>query len=176
MIDYHMLSQALHEYEQRGYTLLDASWTTSEDAIYATLPDNCVPIYVNPWPSERNCLVGSAEQSLIEMQLPEGRYCAVTPCFRDEHTLNDLTQSYFMKIELFARTTNPYEANRLIRDAEKVMGMFTVKPILREQVYSGIDLLIDGIEVGSYGIRWHKEYGSWVYGTGLALPRFSKVK
>jgi hypothetical protein len=38
----------------------------------------------------------------------------------------------------------------------------------------GIDLYLNGIEVGSYGIRKHNSY-QWVYGTGLALPRFDKA-
>lgn len=31
------------------------------------------------------------------------------------------------------------------------------------------------IELGSYGIRSHPKIGNWVYGTGLALPRFSQA-
>ena len=36
----------------------------------------------------------------------------------------------------------------------------------------GYDLMINGIEVGSYGLRMGNGY-EWVYGTGLAEPRFS---
>jgi hypothetical protein len=38
----------------------------------------------------------------------------------------------------------------------------------------GYDLELNNIELGSYGVR---KYGQlhWVYGTGLAEPRFSKV-
>ena len=41
-----------------------------------------------------------------------------------------------------------------------------------------IDIEVDGVEVGSYGIREYKcgdKIYTWVYGTGVALPRFSKV-
>ena len=31
----------------------------------------------------------------------------------------------------------------------------------------------DNIELGSYGVRYHKNIGVWVFGTGLALPRFN---
>lgn len=36
------------------------------------------------------------------------------------------------------------------------------------------DLEINNIEVGSYGIRQYKNL-FWVYGTGLAEPRFSQA-
>jgi hypothetical protein len=38
----------------------------------------------------------------------------------------------------------------------------------------GYDLEINGIEVGSYGRREVGDF-TWVYGTGLALPRFSQA-
>jgi len=36
------------------------------------------------------------------------------------------------------------------------------------------DMSINGVEVGSYGIR-RCEYLEWIYGTGCAEPRFSQV-
>ena len=36
------------------------------------------------------------------------------------------------------------------------------------------DILINGIEYGSYGIRTFKDF-YYIYGTGVALPRFSKI-
>lgn len=48
--------------------------------------------------------------------------------------------------------------------------------VIPQNVASGIqkDIVFRGIELGSYGIREHK-YLKWVYGTGLAEPRFSNV-
>ena len=37
----------------------------------------------------------------------------------------------------------------------------------------GYDLEINGIEVGSYGARYHAKIGWWAYGTGLAEPRYT---
>ena len=36
----------------------------------------------------------------------------------------------------------------------------------------GYDIVLNGIEVGSYGIRQHENL-RWIYGTGIAEPRFS---
>lgn len=42
-----------------------------------------------------------------------------------------------------------------------------------------IDVQFDGVEIGSYGFREIKQKDMpdvfWVYGTGLALPRFSTI-
>lgn len=43
-----------------------------------------------------------------------------------------------------------------------------------EKVDYGYDLLLSGIEVGSYGFREYKN-NKWIYGTGLAEPRFSQA-
>lgn len=45
-------------------------------------------------------------------------------------------------------------------------------PISVSQAY---DIVTDlqKIELGSYGIRQHPSVGRWVYGTGLAEPRYS---
>ena len=41
-------------------------------------------------------------------------------------------------------------------------------------LYPSYDLMYRGIELGSYGIR-RCNYLSWIYGTGVALPRLTRV-
>jgi hypothetical protein len=36
------------------------------------------------------------------------------------------------------------------------------------------DIMLDGIEIGSYGHRTCL-FCNWIYGTGLAEPRFSRI-
>ena len=47
--------------------------------------------------------MASAEQSFLELFLNKkieyGRYCGITPCFRDE-TVDYLHNNFFMKVEL----------------------------------------------------------------------------
>jgi hypothetical protein len=64
--------------------------------------------------------------------------------------------------------------DQVMQDAKYVLSHLTRKLIKIEKTKEGSDLTIDGIEIGSYGVRNHKNI-IWVYGTGLAEPRFSKV-
>jgi len=43
------------------------------------------------------------------------------------------------------------------------------------QTLESFDIEIDGVEYGSYGLRYHEDIGVWVYGTGVALPRFQQI-
>ena len=45
--------------------------------------------------------------------------------------------------------------------------------VLDSHTYDIVDLK-NGIELGSYGIRQFKDY-KWIFATGLAEPRFSKI-
>lgn len=188
IIDYTLLGQALPKYTSRGYVYKEVPWIVPEFPIRATLPDP-LPAYVagprydhygheGEWVGatdafgESHYLVGSAEQSFLAMNLPPGAYCAITPCFRHEPTLDILHQTTFMKLELFV-TFEDATVDRVVGDAMEVMAVLSGQrpDIVTTEI--GYDLELAGIEVGSYGERIHDDYGRWVYGTGLALPRFS---
>jgi hypothetical protein len=70
--------------------------------------------------------------------------------------------------------SEPSTYDQVLLDAKHVLSFLTKKTIKREKTEIGEDLTIDGIEIGSYGIRAYNAI-TWVYGTGLAEPRFSKV-
>lgn len=128
-----------------------------------------------------------------------GSFCALTPCFRNEPRLDDEHQPYFMKLELISwanekgsLSEQKVALHRMVNDA---------RVLFRELAqYSGEDMGTDmvpnwelakgdpigvageaydivsfrgHIELGSYGIRQHPSVGRWIYGTGLAEPRFS---
>ena len=182
-IDYLTLGAATAEYKRRGYKYVEVPWMVQPAAINATLPDCATSLVIArgekllgpnelvPYGFECG-LVGSAEQGFITMGLPPGAYVGVTPCFRHEPTLDLFHQTTFMKVELFV-TLEDASLDRVIYDASEVMSLYTDQPILPVATADGIDLTISGIEVGSYGERTHPYFGKWIYGTGLALPRFS---
>jgi len=191
MIDYALLGRAVTEYQKRGYVYKEVPWLVPEAPIRATLPPE-FPVYVagprfdhrdhdGKWIGEPDAfeeahyLVGSAEQGFLSMGLKPGAYIGVTPCFRHEPVQNIFYQTGFMKAELFV-TVEDATVDRVMHDAREVVGVLSgIDPdIVATDI--GFDLELAEIEIGSYGERVHPEFGRWVYGTGLALPRFSVAK
>jgi hypothetical protein len=119
-----------------------------------------------------------------------GSFCALTPCFRNEPVLDDLHQPYFMKLELITWDGNEADMSRMIQLARiwyesehpgdhpgddlqiRVVENNDSDHLSVTQAYD-IVTAYTGIELGSYGIREHAKVGRWVYGTGLAEPRYS---
>jgi len=189
-IDWQHIAEAVSFYTKAGYRYLEVPWLVSREAILKTLPEDHVPI---------SCvfgdLVGSAEQSFIQMtvvdeQKLDGKYVAVTPCFRDDR-LDQEHQRAFMKVELIeihrdiALSRGGKKGlwacsalEQMINDAKTFFGSIAgtstleVTPIAMDM---GFDLELNGVEVGSYGVRTHGAW-IWVYGTGYASPRFSVAK
>ena len=186
-----ILADAEFFYQTKGFKKIDVPWTAGDEVINLTLPENKYGFYLNleEFPIER--LVGSAEQSFLQMikdqKLKPGKYCATTPCFRDDIE-DELHQLYFMKTELI--NFKIYDTKESIENRNKE---------LKEIVDHGLEFLngyvpceiiniggnnwdiIDSkhhIELGSYGIREWKHNNkiiSWVYGTGVAVPRLPIV-
>ena len=174
MINWHLFSEAIHSYTNQGYQLIDVPWLVDKQSINITLPSGKSNFTVNGC-GETNQLIGSAEQSFIYLvlqgKLLPGKYQALTPCFRDDLE-DEWHNKYFMKLELIELGAQYY--NNVIRNARGVLSKFTSKKIAAISTQEGSDLIIDGIEIGSYGKRSYQDI-MWAYGTGLAEPRFSKV-
>jgi hypothetical protein len=175
IIRYDLIAQALDFYKGLGYREINVPWhvRTEVSDITCPSPDRAYPF-------ENGVLVGSAEQSMIQMaldgELVQGlSYVTVTPCFRNEPELDRYHQKYFMKVELFHFGIN-YQAYRLIRhDAFQFLKSLTAKTIdVVEYDGRNSDMEIDGVEIGSYNFRSMNGV-TWTCGTGLALPRFTKV-
>ena len=126
-------------------------------------------------------LVASAEQGFIEKMiegtLPLGRYMSASPCFRDD-AIDEMHCREFFKVELIQ--TLDIDGNGLSEIIEEAFNLFsTMLPSIQHleivKTEQGFDLELGGIEIGSYGIR---EFGDfkWIYGTGLAEPRFSRAR
>lgn len=129
-------------------------------------------------------LVGSAEQAFIDRmltkQLPKGKWQSITPCFRNEDTYDNLHQPYFVKLELIHYMPEIAEIDLETMIVQARWAFMTLIPksgpdVLIEKTDIGWDLTLHGQEIGSYGIREHAGH-QWVYGTGIAEPRFTTLK
>lgn len=168
-INWKLLAEAVAFYEGNGYTYVEVPYAVPEDIIRLTLP----PQYDAPGCEPFGCLVGSAEQSLLHLDLPPGQYMAVSPCFRPEPVLNQFYQYHFMKVELFQTGADFMNPMIMMMDAQRFMSKYAQVQVLRTP--EGKDLTVEGIEVGSYGFRTAGDR-SWACGTGLALPRFDVAR
>lgn len=172
IINWQRLAYAEGHYRALGYAPTDVPWIVSRDAYNVTAPTDGVPFV-----TLGGCLVGSAEQSFIQLLLDgrdPGKAQATTPCFRHENAYDDLHYPYFMKLELFAPWTGRYDLTLMIEDARKLFMRYCDTVITETDI--GYDLAdrVTGIELGSYGVR-EASGRPFVYGTGLAEPRLSDV-
>jgi len=165
-------------YAELGFQDLPQPWVASHEATHATLPSGVLPCELNG-----QILVGSAEQAFIDRmlthQMPQGRWQATTPCFRNEPVLDALHKPYFIKLELihYMPSMADAELETMILQVRWVLGTLIPDggPTIKiEPTDIGWDLTLHGQEIGSYGIR---EYAGhrWIYGTGIAEPRFTTI-
>lgn len=174
LLDYRYIADAQDHYERLNYEPVEAPWVIDESAYEITLPDG-----VARYETLGGFLVGSAEQSFCQM-LMDGddlqRVQAVTPCFRDE-SHDELHSPYFLKLELFD-STKPMTAESVLEVAADAVAFFNryLEVELVQEGETSWDIVgkKTGIELGSYGIRSFDEH-SWIYGTGVALPRLQQV-
>lgn len=176
-ISYGRIAEAITFYDKLSYRYLNVPWVVSEESVNVTKPPE-----VRSFSIPIGHLVASGEQSFIEIRddlCPGRRYQCVTPCFRDE-SVSEYQLSYFLKNELISvvwKDDDPAdELEIMINHARSFFRLcYGIKesPVV-VQTDIGYDINLRGIEVGSYGIREYKKF-RWVYGTGLAEPRFSQV-
>lgn len=170
-IDYRKVAAALDYYWRLGYEYIDVPWLVSSKSMAITSPPDA-----KLFETFAGCCVASGEQSLLEMRgqlIPGKRYVCATPCYRDDPP-DKLHRQTFFKVELM--TAQPENAEyELVETLEAAAGFFRQygRPV-RKSAPGGIDLEINGVEVGSYGIRSYKDF-RWVYGTGCAEPRLSQA-
>lgn len=174
-INWNLIPIVINEYLKLGYKYVEVPWFVDKESIFVTLPNGRSPFKVN----ENQYLAGSAEQSFLHLALRDkissGKYVAATPCFRDDEE-DLLHHKHFFKVELIDLGLNynvsAKNYHQMMNDARGVLSQFTKKSIVIQPTDDGCDLTLNGIEIGSYGKRNYKNI-NWVYGTGLAEPRFS---
>jgi hypothetical protein len=178
-IDYQMLADACRFYKAKNYEQIEVPWHVSPAASLETAQINS-RIYIT------NCgehFIGSAEQGFIELMMNDiqrlkfdTRYFAVSPCFRRDYP-DDIHSRWFVKLELFKMINQdgPLDSmNEFIEDARTFFCGITQDESV-EKFYDAstqsVDLMHHNLELGSYGYRTLSNGITWVYGTGLALPR-----
>lgn len=162
---------AIEWYKYLGYEFVDVPWIVPPEDVHPTLPAGKFPWMVTEGLGSHGSLVGSGEQSFVNLLRSKmldltRKYQTITPCFRAEEEYTRLTRRQFMKLELIA----PADADvgEVANHAHKFFrrwypgALVVTTPI-------GLDIMYNGVELGSYGRR----DSSYVYGTGLAEPRFT---
>lgn len=177
MINYQNLADSIRFYENEGYTRIEAPWL-----VPPCIDDITKPKEKQHYMLKHNdkCLVASGEQSFLYLylkeNLPLGKFQTITPCFRDERY--DLYhEKYFIKNELI--NTIDVSDKSLEDMIESAMNFYRTIVPDRDKLNVvltdiGCDIEYNGIELGSYGIR-ECNFIKWVYGTGCAEPRLSKI-
>lgn len=171
-IDYRAISLALDYYEGKGYRYIEVPWLVSRDACFATIPTDFTSGAMSVG---SRYLVGSGEQGFLDLKLAPGRYVTCSPCFRAGDNCLPYHQETFMKVELFQN--NDVSDIALIVMMNHVVELFkhlSGKTPAIAPTDDGWDIELAGVELGSYGRRTALGQ-TWLYGTGLALPRFTQV-
>lgn len=173
MYDLHLLSLASSFFQKKEYVYSPVPWLVDEASVRATLD----PTEKDPWHCAGGYLIGSGEQGFIQILptiAPNSRLCTLTPCFRDE-VEDEFHQRWFVKLELFSNIVTEAEFGYMLCSCTEFYSSLGCLP---KQVKLGemlVDITINDIEVGSYGVR---EVGDvkFIYGTGIALPRFNQAR
>ena len=172
-IDYAKLAAGLTHYAERGYAYREVPWVVSHEAESVTLPPGAEATQ-----TQYGDLVGSAEQGFIELILRGEeltRACAITPCFRIEETFDELHHAYFMKLELIDTNASLASLDAMLENAVDFFAQYLDVLVVKTgtHMYDIVDKK-HGIELGSYGFRTCGDT-TFVYGTGVALPRLDTV-
>lgn len=183
IIDYGRIGAAIRYYSDLGYKYVEVPWAVPGWAINVTAPACSKPML-----APGSVLIGSAEQAFIYLeesgQLEKGKFVACSPCFRRGDDRSEFHQQTFMKVELYANDrTDIIAVQKMIEDARNFAQDQAADTDYRINVVAtndftsifSYDINLNDIEIGSYGSREHGAL-QWVYGTGVAEPRFSMAK
>lgn len=181
MINYQIIHNSIDFYEKYGFSRIESPWTITKEICDITKPEGATLFSIQ---EKNKVLVASGEQSFLYLYnkgfLPKGRFQTTTPCFRDEK-FDLLHTKYFIKNELIITdNVNIENLFNLVTISRTFFESYFGKTIKIEnttpvnQPNSSFDLTYDGIELGSYGIR-KCDFLTWIYGTGVAEPRFSNT-
>lgn len=188
-IDWRRIGDAVRYYERAGFKYVEVPWIVEYRSVAATIPPGRAAFELsNAGDKPPDTLVGSAEQSFLQMMLDgdlgfdarlgTSSYVAVSPCFRDDE-VDELHHKDFVKVELILVEREPLSREHARLIALEAKGFYQQAGANPRHVHLveteiGIDIEYGGIEIGSYGARSHEGH-HWVYGTGLAEPRFSQA-
>ena len=172
-IDWAKLAKA-NEYYSKHFQYQEVPYLIPETVSNYTKPHREQSFILNDglFTQQAHELVGSAEQGFVYLLMNEGligeKLYSITPCFRADNY--DVThQAWFMKLELFHLSDKPEDLHSMVECANTFFSQFGNTEIIQVQTQM-YDININNIEVGSYGFR-HINDKTFIYGTGIALPR-----
>lgn len=174
MINYKIIADSIDYYENNGFIRIESPWTVSEYVDNLTKPKDRISFQLK---HNNKCLVASGEQAFLYLYLkdflPKGQFQTTTPCFRMESFDYSHTK-YFIKNELIKTdVVNDIELEKVIDKCLKFYKKY-IPDVVVAKTEIGFDIEYNGQELGSYGIR-ECEYLKWIYATGCAEPRLSKI-
>lgn len=178
-IDWNLLNEA-YKYYSNLYNYLETPFLIPKKYTDYTKPhkNNSFLLNQEDFREQPHELVGSAEQGFIYLllnnRIKQKKYFSITPCFRAER-YDETHQPWFMKLELFHLSSDKQDLENMIQESMSFFSSKDVVPQLEQTSINSYDILINNIEIGSYGFRDIEQY-RFIYGTGLALPRFSIAK
>ena len=175
MIDYQKIADSIGYYQNCGFIRIETPWTVSPEIDDITKPKDRIHMQLK---HNDKCLVGSGEQSFLYLYckdyLPIGKYQTVTPCWRYEH-FDGMHAKYFIKNELIITDeVNNRALDAILNYAEAFFERYLETEVVKTDIGYDIVSKKGGFELGSYGIR-RCDYLEWIYGTGIAEPRLSRV-
>ena len=177
----------VNEYSAQRYNMTTVPMLIDKKIVETTLPKDKQACMFN----DQYAYVGSAEQSFLHLKagkLATGKHMAMTSCYRDDAE-DESHIRVFLKLELI-HVLSPdvissnSEVNRNLMSMIKKCSATFRDVCHSEEIFDNIsvefvgnnesqhDILLNGIEIGRYGIRDYlgKKY---IYGTGVAEPRLS---
>lgn len=175
LIDFEKIAEAKSYYEKLGYNEIPVPWFLSFEPYNATRPPDRREFF-----SLDGYLNASGEQGFLELMIAGDKltkHCCITPCFRDERILDNIHHRYFIKLELINTDVSLDNLNKIIQDAKVFFEKYVPVKVIQTNIEGPTFDIVDtasNIELGSYGIRTYKQF-SWIYGTGVALPRLDTV-
>lgn len=174
MINYNIINESINYYEKVDFKRIESPWTVSEYVDKITKPEHIPSFQLK---HNNKCLVASGEQSFLYLYLkeflPKGQFQTVTPCFRFE-SFDYFHTKYFIKNELIKTDiVNEDELSNIVNTCYLFYKQY-IPDISIITTEIGFDINYKEHELGSYGIR-ENEYLKWVYATGCAEPRLSKI-
>ena len=175
-ISSNLIIEALQYYQDLGYKIIDVPQVVDFDVSQHTKPEG-VP---EKFHRGMKVYVASAEQSFLQLhkegKLSNGKYVAMTPCYRNETCLDDTHYNMFLKVELI--NIGSINSAECVYDAKRFFDIYTPSVVIEtHESINSFDIITAycKTELGSYGVRSTLDGINYVYGTGIAEPRFSVV-
>lgn len=179
-IDTDLVFKALQFY-QTNFNLIKVPMCVGFESILHTLPKGRIPLLRDNSDDPQECTyyVGSAEQSFIEMysqgKIGKGYYAAITPCQRNEQE-DETHFTIFLKLELII--IGHHCLPEMLSHVKMFLESEDIdwKVVPSDNKETEVDIEVNNIEVGSYGINVMPDGTPYTYGTGIAEPRLSYAR